>query len=467
MTTGPRPCCSRRCGTASRNSAATGRGAALPRDLAPFDEQLEEGAQLNLTFRGPFTRLIGYGQSRGRFTAASFTRTATDAGQIAKALIDTYGIGAGVATTGTITASKTRDRAYQYANVGEAIVNLTRVFDGFDFEVIPIEYTGGNIGQLVVYAAQGSDRTSTVRFQYGPGTLANCRSVNRQIEPPINTARVIGANGLVGLKTDAGSIATFGEMWVQENASDVGEQATLDDKAQALLRPTRSRSCRSRPTRTWLRRRGMTTGSVTRCRSSAGAARSMRTRRCGSTRSRSSSTTTATRRSRSNVPGRSRRPGRTARSSRRSSRGGHRRDPRPGGCERGMSDKRGSVTFESIIGQLRDRIARLERGSIGPPVYTTATLPAATTVRAGTRFTCPTPRPARRCSIRTGRHGSRSASVSTLDQIIINGRASALRYERDGTITRVQLKRALRDNDVARSKLYRADCPPGSAPPLK
>jgi hypothetical protein len=59
------------------------------------------------------------------------------------------------------------------------------------------------------------------------------------------------------------------------------------------------------------------------------------------------------------------------------------------------------------------------------------------------------------------------AVVSTLDQIIINGRASAKRYERDGTITRVQLRRALAENDVARSKLYRADCPPGSAPPLR
>jgi hypothetical protein len=57
--------------------------------------------------------------------------------------------------------------------------------------------------------------------------------------------------------------------------------------------------------------------------------------------------------------------------------------------------------------------------------------------------------------------------VDTLDQILINGRASAARYERDGTITRVQLARSLRENDVARSKLYRADCPPGSAPPLK
>jgi hypothetical protein len=57
--------------------------------------------------------------------------------------------------------------------------------------------------------------------------------------------------------------------------------------------------------------------------------------------------------------------------------------------------------------------------------------------------------------------------VGTLDQILVNGRVSAIRYEQDGTITRVQLKRSLDENDVARSKLYRADCPPRSAPPLK
>jgi hypothetical protein len=50
-----------------------------------------------------------------------------------------------------------------------------------------------------------------------------------------------------------------------------------------------------------------------------------------------------------------------------------------------MSDKRGTVSLEGIIRQLRDRIATLESGSIGPPVYTAATLPAATTVRAGTQ----------------------------------------------------------------------------------
>jgi hypothetical protein len=57
-------------------------------ELAPFTETLEETAQLGLLFRGPFVRLIGYGQSRGRFTVPSVGFTATDAGQIAKALID-------------------------------------------------------------------------------------------------------------------------------------------------------------------------------------------------------------------------------------------------------------------------------------------------------------------------------------------------------------------------------------------
>jgi hypothetical protein len=205
-------------------------------ELAPFTEALEETATISLVFRGPFARLIGYGQSRGRFTAASRIFTATDAGQIAKTLID-EATGSGVATTGTIGASKTRDRTYQYANVGEAIVNLTRVLDGFDFEVTPIEYTSGNIGQFNVYASQGSDRSSTVLFQYGPETVANVREVTRQTEPPINYARVIGTNGRFAVKSDAASIAKYGYWTVQESLSDVAEQATLDDKAQALLRP--------------------------------------------------------------------------------------------------------------------------------------------------------------------------------------------------------------------------------------
>lgn len=206
--------------------------------LAPFSETLEESTQLDLTFRGPFGRLIGDGQSPGRFTAVNRRFTATDAGQIAVGLINdanTTGI-TGVRTDGAIAVTKTRDRAYQYANIGEAIVNLTRVLDGFDFEVTPIEYANGYLGRFNVYATQGAVLNG-VDFEYGPETLANVRSVTRQTQPPRNVARVLGANGLVAETTNAASVLTYGQWWVQEQLPDVSEQATLNDKAQALLRP--------------------------------------------------------------------------------------------------------------------------------------------------------------------------------------------------------------------------------------
>lgn len=55
--------------------------------------------------------------------------------------------------------------------------------------------------------------------------------------------------------------------------------------------------------------------------------------------------------------------------------------------------------------------------------------------------------------------------VNTLDTLIASGRAQAVAYERDGTITHRQLVRALRENDKSRAKLGEADCPPRSVPP--
>lgn len=204
--------------------------------LGPFSEELEEATRLNLLFRGPFGRLLGDGQARGRFlTYATFE--ATDAGWIAKQLLDQVQAGgtAGIAT-GAIETTKLRDRTYENVNVGEAIINLTRVLDGFDFEVSPIEMVGGIIGQFNVYASQGTLREDA-RFEYGPDTLRNVRKVTRQMQPPVNVGRVLGANGLMGFKYDAASIATHGTWDQQESLSDVSEQVTLDDRAQALLRP--------------------------------------------------------------------------------------------------------------------------------------------------------------------------------------------------------------------------------------
>lgn len=207
--------------------------------LAPFQEDIEEAATLSLTFRSPLGRLTGDGSDRGRFTAANVVFVATDAGQIAKSLIDTTNSvdgPTGLATTGTIEVTKSRDRTYQFANVGEAVTNLTNVLDGFDMYEAFVDDQGATLAALNIVAAQGQLRDAT-RFEYGADTLSNVRSLTRTTQPPINVAQVLGANGLVSTQPDAASITKYGVWMTQASASDVSEQATLDDKAKALLRP--------------------------------------------------------------------------------------------------------------------------------------------------------------------------------------------------------------------------------------
>ena len=216
--------------------------------MAPFTEELEESCALNLVFRSPFARTLGEGENRGRFTDAFIaTDGAFDAGRIGHALA--VGAEGGVVfnpdpvntnqsgtrlSQGNREITKDRVRTYEYANRGEAVVNLTNVLDGFDFaerfvaDEDPMAY-------LDIYATMGSDRPG-VKFEYGEGTLANVRAIHRETHPPINVARVIG-NGVVGEVTDSASILKYGAWWVQYQASDVTEQATVDDKAYALLRP--------------------------------------------------------------------------------------------------------------------------------------------------------------------------------------------------------------------------------------
>lgn len=218
--------------------------------LAPFQEDVEEAATLSLVFRSPLGRFVGDGNDRGRFTDANLTAAQQDAGQIGAELVRLYGgiLPAGNAGTvftgalatgydaglaiGTVEATKLRDRTYQFANVGDALVNLTNVLDGFDmFEDFTPEPP-----ELNIVASQGQVRDAA-RFEYGADTLNNVRSVTRTTQPPINVARVLGANGLSSIRTDSRSIAKYGVWMTQASVSDVSEQATLDDKAQALLRP--------------------------------------------------------------------------------------------------------------------------------------------------------------------------------------------------------------------------------------
>lgn len=204
--------------------------------LAPFSEQAEETATLDLVFRSPFARLLGDGTGQGRYTAATVTFTAQDAGAIAQTLIETTNaLGATGLIIGTVNTTVVRDRTYQYANVGDSIINLSRVINGFDFDETFLDY-GTTLAQFNVYASQGNTQLAA-RFEYGPDTMANVRSMSRTTQPPVNQATVLGANGLSSVAQDTASITAYGLWEVLQSQTDVSEQATLDEKAEALLRP--------------------------------------------------------------------------------------------------------------------------------------------------------------------------------------------------------------------------------------
>lgn len=221
---------------------------------APFTEDAEDASTLSLIFRSPFGRLVGDGPGYGRFLVPGIGVAAdgtplyyppsTDAGQIAKGLIDLANTDSftGLATTGTIQASKNRERTYDVGqNIGEAVSNLsTGLLDGFDFVERFVEQ-GATLALFDVFASLGSDRPE-VRFEYGADTLSNVRSVQRTTQPPVNVVYAAGANGLFSVRSDSASIARFGKWPQYVTLTDVIEQTTLDDRAQALIRPNASRT---------------------------------------------------------------------------------------------------------------------------------------------------------------------------------------------------------------------------------
>lgn len=210
------------------------------------EESGVDASSATFTFRGPFGRYMGAPYFSGS-SAALIPRvyTNTDAGVIAKDLIDwantylfgVHNIAPPITTTGTIQTTKARDRTYASGtDIGNAIVNLTSVLDGFDFEVAPLINSGVTLGQLNIYASMGSDKPAA-KFEYGPTTLANCSAIHRQTINPINYVFVLGAGNLYGYARDPNSWDQYQAWGVAESQSDVSEQATLDDKANALLRP--------------------------------------------------------------------------------------------------------------------------------------------------------------------------------------------------------------------------------------
>lgn len=203
----------------------------------------DQPAAIACTFKDPLDTLLGDGSSTGRYLQAAESYT-EDQGLIAKALIDLAnsdsetGIDTG---SGTIQATAAQTVSYsQYQNVGQAVTDLAGSDPGFDVELVPIEDSGnGKIVRLNIWAEQGANRetSASALFQCGAGTLDNISSVTRTTQPPANRVIVQGANGRIGLASDAGSIAAYGLWPLVVGATQVSDQNLLNQMASARLRP--------------------------------------------------------------------------------------------------------------------------------------------------------------------------------------------------------------------------------------
>jgi hypothetical protein len=179
--------------------------------------------------------------SEKRYTSNNYT--ATDAGTIAWGLINTtQGLTGGNLglTQGTIETTQNRDRAYFDESVGEKIIQLTEVINGFDFLITP-SIKVNTLGVFNVYAKRGSTITD-FRLEYGEGLKNNIQSWSRKktLSDMFNSIIVegqgLGDARLTSTQTDNVLINAVGLLEGRKQDKSVTKQDTLNQKADEYIR---------------------------------------------------------------------------------------------------------------------------------------------------------------------------------------------------------------------------------------
>lgn len=158
----------------------------------------------------------------------------SDAGAIAWNLIETSQLktngNLGI-TEGTIATTQDRVRTYNNQNIMEAIINLSDVINGFDFEI-----TDDKI--FNVYTVKGTDLTDSLILEYGRN-LQNV-SVDEDFTTPCNNAIVLGevVDDTELSRVDRPDTTTQAKYKLREmvlSADNVIDENTLAEKGDAML----------------------------------------------------------------------------------------------------------------------------------------------------------------------------------------------------------------------------------------
>lgn len=135
-------------------------------------------------------------------------------------------------TKGTIEPTMDRDRTYNNQNIAEAIINLTNVIEGFDFEITDSKVF--NVKTLI-----GEDKTESVILDYGSNILS-CR-ITEDYSNPINRAIILGevSDSSELQRIERNDTTSQTAIKLREDTTqewDVSETETLNEKGDAILR---------------------------------------------------------------------------------------------------------------------------------------------------------------------------------------------------------------------------------------
>jgi hypothetical protein len=212
-----------------------------------LDETLPDG-NVNVTCTGWFSELNGRILKTGTSApAASPTTTATshsyvniDQVSIATDLVNRTNADASThlvigAAPSTMPSGARIVTYQQYQNIGQAIVQLSQIENGFDFHV---DYTlrtldmfYGNVKAGTTIFGRGQDRPNAhFGYAFGPSNITNLK---RTVDGSklVNQLIVQGAYAS-GIASDAGSISRYGTWQANEQLSDVVSTTILGAYAQ-------------------------------------------------------------------------------------------------------------------------------------------------------------------------------------------------------------------------------------------
>lgn len=141
-------------------------------------------------------------------------------------------------TQGYLPVSKNRDRTYQTYEIAEALTNLTRVIDGFDFSFEPTFDSNERLSGVLFncyYPRKGSLREDLGKLQVG----VNVSSVLWSTVSELYNTVIIEGSGtgvpLIYTDSDEASQLAYTRIEGYEKAADVSEWDTLEKHGSNLL----------------------------------------------------------------------------------------------------------------------------------------------------------------------------------------------------------------------------------------